>query len=84
MSTLYATCIYPRFYIFVYSDRNQREPERPQTPDPMEINIGKKRFVGKLRKWRRQLHMYDNWVPSVENTQSICMHPQSSGSCMLI
>ena len=40
-------------------EKEWRRPEDPQTPDPRE-RIGKKRFVGKLQKWRHLLHKFDD------------------------
>ena len=52
-------------YISKVKRKNRLESD-PQTPDAKE-RIGKKRFVGKLAKWRHFLHSFDNNNNSSKN-----------------
>ncbi|KAK8800190.1 hypothetical protein WA171_004825 [Blastocystis sp. BT1] len=47
---------YQRYSMLVPKDK--RKPTDPKTPDAEE-SISKRRFEGKLKKWRRLLHDFD-------------------------
>jgi len=52
--------------------RNKRHARHPRTPD-VHDSISKRRFDGKVRSWRRQLHEFDD--PITEDP--LCLEPPS-------